>query len=73
MIYYRTELQRPRGMEMKDTGHREAVEAALRFEKTDRTPVNNFALVTAARSNGILVKMRDTIRRYRPASPWTMP
>ena len=43
-------------MEMKDTGHREAVEAALRFEKTDRTPVNNFALVTAARSNGILVK-----------------
>ncbi len=41
---------------MKDAGHRETVEAALRFEKTDRTPVNNFALVTAARSAGYLVK-----------------
>lgn len=47
---------------MKDAGHRTAVEAALAFEKTDRTPVNNFALVTAARSNGIPVK--DA--RYNP-------
>ncbi|MCQ2085593.1 MAG: uroporphyrinogen decarboxylase family protein [archaeon] len=41
---------------MKNAGHRETIEAALNFEKTDRTPVNNFALVTAARSAGILVK-----------------
>lgn len=41
---------------MKDTGHRSTIEAAINFEKTDRTPVNNFALVTAARSAGILVK-----------------
>ncbi len=47
---------------MEDIGHRSTVEAALRFEKTDRIPVNNFALVTAARSNGILVK--DA--RYEP-------
>ena len=47
---------------MKDAGHRSTVEAALRFEKTDRTPVNNFALVTAARSAGIMVK--DA--RYEP-------
>lgn len=48
---------------MKDAGHRATVEAALRFEKTDRTPVNNFALVTAARSYGVLVK--DA--RYEPS------
>lgn len=47
---------------MKDAGHREAVEAALRFEKTDRVPVNNFALVTAARSYGY--KVKDA--RYEP-------
>ncbi|MDD3233530.1 MAG: uroporphyrinogen decarboxylase family protein [Candidatus Methanomethylophilus sp.] len=41
---------------MKDCGHRAAVEAALHFEKGDRIPVNNFALVTAARSAGVLVK-----------------
>ncbi|MCQ2069642.1 MAG: uroporphyrinogen decarboxylase family protein [archaeon] len=41
---------------MKDAGHRSVIEATLNFEKTDRTPVNNFALVTAARSAGILVK-----------------
>ncbi len=40
---------------MKDAGHRACVEAALRHEMTDRTPVNNFALVTAARSAGITV------------------
>ncbi len=40
---------------MKDAGHRDCVEAALRFESTDRTPVNNFALVTAARSAGYKV------------------
>ena len=40
---------------MKDMGHRAAVEAALGFEKGDRTPVNNFALVTAARSYGYKV------------------
>lgn len=40
---------------MKDAGHRACVEAALRFETTDRTPVNNFALVTAARSAGYKV------------------
>ena len=47
---------------MEDKGHRSAVEAALRFEKGERTPVNNFALVTAARSAGIAVK--DA--RYNP-------
>ncbi len=41
---------------MKDAGHRACVEAALRFETTDRTPVNNFALVTAARSAGCTVE-----------------
>ena len=40
---------------MKDAGHRACVEAALNFETTDRTPVNNFALVTAARSAGYKV------------------
>ena len=40
---------------MIDAGHRTCVEAALRFETTDRTPVNNFALVTAARSAGYKV------------------
>lgn len=40
---------------MKDAGHRACVEAALKFEKTDRTPVNNFAVVTSARSAGVKV------------------
>jgi uroporphyrinogen decarboxylase len=40
---------------MIDAGHRDCVEAALNFEKTDRTPVNNFVLATAARSAGITV------------------
>ncbi len=40
---------------MKDAGHRACVEAALNHERTDRTPVNNFALVTAARSAGVTV------------------
>lgn len=40
---------------MKDAGHRACVEAALGFERTDRTPVNNFAVVTAARYAGITV------------------
>lgn len=40
---------------MKDAGHRSCVEAALNHEATDRTPVNNFALVTAARSAGVKV------------------
>ncbi len=47
---------------MEDRGHRSAVEAALKFEKCDRVPVNNFALVTAARSAGI--KVADA--RYNP-------
>ena len=47
---------------MEDKGHRSAVEAALRFEKGERIPVNNFALVTAARSAGI--KVKDA--RYEP-------
>ena len=41
---------------MKDAGHRACVEATLNNEKTDRTPVNNFALVTAARSAGVTVE-----------------
>jgi len=41
---------------MKDAGHRENIRAALDHEKTDRTPVNNFALVTAARSAGYTVE-----------------
>ncbi len=47
---------------MKDCGHRAAVEAALHYEQGERTPVNNFALVTAARSAGI--KVKDA--RYTP-------
>ncbi|MDR3075124.1 MAG: uroporphyrinogen decarboxylase family protein [Candidatus Methanoplasma sp.] len=43
-------------MTMKDAGHRECVRAALDHEVTDRIPVNNFALVTAARSAGVTVK-----------------
>ena len=41
---------------MKDAGHRECIKAALEHEKADRTPVNNFALVTAARSAGFTVE-----------------
>ena len=41
---------------MKDAGHRACVEAALDFEETERIPVNNFALVTAARSAGVTVE-----------------
>ena len=41
---------------MKDAGHRESIRAALDHEITDRTPVNNFALVTAARSAGFTVE-----------------
>jgi len=41
---------------MKDAGHRESIRAALDHEVTDRTPVNNFALVTAARSAGYTVE-----------------
>jgi len=40
---------------MKDAGHRACVESALKHESPNRTPVNNFALVTAARSAGITV------------------
>ena len=40
---------------MIDKGHRACVEAALNHERGDRVPVNNFALVTAARSAGITV------------------
>ena len=40
---------------MIDAGHRDCVDAALRHEKTDRTPVNNFVLATAAHSAGISV------------------
>lgn len=40
---------------MKDEGHRACVDAALNHENTDRIPVNNFALVTAARSAGYKV------------------
>ena len=41
---------------MKDAGHREHVRAALDHEVVGRTPVNNFALVTAARSAGFTVE-----------------
>jgi uroporphyrinogen decarboxylase len=44
---------------MIDAGHRACVETALNHEKTDRTPVNNFVLATAARSAGVSV---DTAR-----------
>ncbi len=40
---------------MLDAGHRDCVAAALKHEKTDRTPVNNFVLATAAHSAGISV------------------
>lgn len=40
---------------MKDAGHRDAVAAAMNFESIGRTPVNNFAVVTAARSAGYTV------------------
>lgn len=38
---------------MKDAGHRSCVEAAINHERGERIPVNNFALATAARSNGV--------------------
>jgi len=41
---------------MKDAGHRECIRAALEHEVTERIPVNNFALVTAARSAGFTVE-----------------
>lgn len=41
---------------MKDAGHRECIRAAIDNEVTGRTPVNNFALVTAARSAGYTVE-----------------
>ena len=41
---------------MKDAGHRESIRSALDHEKGDRIPVNNFALVTAARSAGVTVE-----------------
>jgi uroporphyrinogen decarboxylase len=41
---------------MKDAGHRACIEAALAHERTDRTPVNNFALATAAHSAGVTVE-----------------
>lgn len=40
---------------MKDAGHRACIEATLAHERTGRTPVNNFAVVTAARSAGLKV------------------
>lgn len=40
---------------MKDMGHRTCVECALKHEISNRTPVNNFAVVTSARSAGISV------------------
>lgn len=40
---------------MEEKGHRSCVEAALSFEETGRTPVNNFSLVTAAHSAGVTV------------------
>jgi len=40
---------------MIDAGHRACVEAALNHERTERTPVNNFVLATAARSAGVSV------------------
>ncbi len=40
---------------MKDADHRAAVQAALEFDSCGRTPVNNFAVVTAARYAGVKV------------------
>jgi uroporphyrinogen decarboxylase len=40
---------------LKDAGHRDAVAAAMNFESIGRTPVNNFAVVTAAHSAGYTV------------------
>ena len=41
---------------MKDAGHRDRIRSALDHEVSDRIPVNNFALVTAARSAGFTVE-----------------
>ena len=40
---------------MKDMGHRSIIEATLNFEKTDRTPVNNFSNIVAVRSAGHVI------------------
>ena len=48
---------------MIDAGHRDCVEAALNHERTDRTPVNNFVLATAARSAGL--KVEEARKDYR--------
>lgn len=37
---------------MKDMGHRARIEAALNFERTEKTPFNNFSNITAVRSAG---------------------
>lgn len=38
-----------------DMGHRTCVEGALNNERGWRVPVNNFAIVTSARSSGVTV------------------
>lgn len=49
----------------RETGHRAIVDAAFRFERTERTPVNNFSNIVAAHSAGHVFK---DIRRNARAS-----
>lgn len=41
---------------MRDVGHRARIEAAINFEKTDRTPYNNFSNIAAVRSAGHVIE-----------------
>lgn len=41
---------------MRDAGHRDIIDATLKFERTDRTPVNNFANIAAVRSAGRIIR-----------------
>lgn len=41
---------------MKDVGHRACIEATLKFEKTEKTPFNNFSNIVAVRSAGHVIE-----------------
>ena len=52
---------------MKDAGHRACVEAALKFEKTDRTPVNNFAFYEQEFRERLHILLQEI---FNPAIPF---
>lgn len=46
----------PRRQNMEDMGHRACIDATLRFEKTEKTPFNNFSNIVAVRSAGHVIE-----------------